>query len=93
MSEDKVEHKGCYFLQNFILLSQQLYKVQVIPYIRWKYAAYFDSSRKNKQKTPATKKTTTHPLKKRNSKNKSAYINGEKPGIMFHRQQKMGILF
>lgn len=28
-----------------------------------------------------------------NSKNKSAYINGEKPGIMFYRQQKTGILF
>lgn len=74
MSEDKLEHKGGYFLQNFILLSQQLYKVQVIPYIRWKYAAYFDSSITNKQKTLATKKNHhTPPHKKEQQKQKCIY--------------------
>lgn len=43
------------------------------------------------KKTLATKKPTQtsskKKKKKRNSKNKSAYINGEKPGIMFHVSQ------
>lgn len=43
------------------------------------------------KKNPGNQKTNTNLLKKkkkkRNSKNKSAYINGEKPGIMFHVSQ------